>query len=306
MDKREEEIRKLCDGATAGTWRWGVVDRTLGLVEWFKAHISFGSGDCHCVWIEGHPRATPGHSVLAAITGNGPDSEKNAKFIISARDGMRYLLDRLTAAEAALAEANAALSGRTVSCSKCNDLAKELAEEKAKRESMRQTICHYESKADSLARQLEDAQKEIAETKESGMRFASMHGAECAKRQQAEDELSVVKAELTEARERKKEDFCPDCGFQLDSTEKDVRGLADELEKAEAERDALVALLSEVVSCQEGINGHEKCLERLCPAAHESLLKAYRLVDHAKAAPTQDANFPRFTECGKEPTHAKE
>ncbi len=88
---------------------WAVVDQSLDVVQWFKEHLSFGSGDVHCVWVPEHPRTKgehprPDHAVLLAIVGNGPSSEANAKRIVylwnEAAAKISSLQSRLIALEA--------------------------------------------------------------------------------------------------------------------------------------------------------------------------------------------------------------
>ena len=64
----------------------GVIDPSIDPVENFREHISFGSGDIWAVWLPEHPLTAgehprPDHAVLVCITGNGPTSEANARFI---------------------------------------------------------------------------------------------------------------------------------------------------------------------------------------------------------------------------------
>lgn len=66
---------------------WGIVDPALDAVKWFGQHLSFGNGPIHCVRLPDHPNASPEHSVLLAIVGNGPKSEANAKRIVELWNG---------------------------------------------------------------------------------------------------------------------------------------------------------------------------------------------------------------------------
>lgn len=95
------EIRQRAEAATPSPWEVGIVDPEIDPVEWFRQHLSFSeSTDVWCVWCPQHPRADGEHSVLSAITGNGPDSEANAYLIANARRYVITLLDRITELEA--------------------------------------------------------------------------------------------------------------------------------------------------------------------------------------------------------------
>lgn len=95
------EIRQRAEAATPSPWEVGIVDPKIDPVEWFRQHLSFSdSTDVWCVWCPQHPRAGGEHSVLSAITGNGPDSEANAYFIANARRYVIALLDRIAELEA--------------------------------------------------------------------------------------------------------------------------------------------------------------------------------------------------------------
>ena len=52
-------------------------------------------------------------------------------------------------------------------------------------------------------------------------------------------QLAEKGEELREARERKKNQYCPDCGFQMESTERDVNTLAKELAESQAHCEAM-------------------------------------------------------------------
>lgn len=94
------EVRQRAEAATPSPWEVGIVDPEIDPVEWFRQHLSFSeSTDVWCVWCPQHPRADGEHSVLSAITGNGPDSEANAYFIANARRYVITLLDRIAELE---------------------------------------------------------------------------------------------------------------------------------------------------------------------------------------------------------------
>ena len=90
-EKKLSQIETRANAATASPWDIGITDHSLDPVEWFRGHLSFSeSKDVWSVWCPEHPRTKgeyprPDHAVICAVTGNGPDSEKNAEFIAQAR-----------------------------------------------------------------------------------------------------------------------------------------------------------------------------------------------------------------------------
>ncbi len=92
-------IEARCQAATPGPLGLAIVDPTREPGEWFREHLSYGTGDIWCVWCPMHPRTVgeaprPEHAVILAITGNGPQSEANAEFIACAvRDVPRLVAE---------------------------------------------------------------------------------------------------------------------------------------------------------------------------------------------------------------------
>ena len=71
---------------SAGPAEVGIIDPEQDPVEHFRANLALGSGDVWAVWLPEHPKTMgehprPDHAVLVCITGNGPASEANARFI---------------------------------------------------------------------------------------------------------------------------------------------------------------------------------------------------------------------------------
>lgn len=93
---------------------------------------------------------------------------------------------------------------------------------------------------DDLKRALEYEKVETStwrqKYQESVRREVEAHAAGLA---EGEAKLAEVREELAEARERKKDRQCPDCGFQLESNERDINALVKELEEAEAKLAAM-------------------------------------------------------------------
>lgn len=114
-----QAIQERAEKATPGPWEWARFDDSKEPIEWLREMLSYGSGPVHGAWAPGHPltRGThprPEHAVMPAITGNGPTSEANAKFIAAARTDVLALLEHIAALEGALtpsAETKGAYSG---------------------------------------------------------------------------------------------------------------------------------------------------------------------------------------------------
>lgn len=93
-----EEWKGICEAATKGPCEVGIFDPDDDPVERIREHLSYGSGKVFCVWLPQHPKSMPDpegrptHAVLACITGNGPDSEKNAEFYATASTALPLLL----------------------------------------------------------------------------------------------------------------------------------------------------------------------------------------------------------------------
>ena len=78
----EELINKISDGP----YEWAVIPEGQDQMEIVRKHFEFGSGDIHAVWLPSHPKSVigtdrerPEHGVFLCMTGNGPNSENNAK-----------------------------------------------------------------------------------------------------------------------------------------------------------------------------------------------------------------------------------
>lgn len=98
----EVELRKLIDGASAAPYRIGHFDPQDDPVARFAENLSHGSGRCWIVFLPEHPRTVggwderPAHAVTVCITGNGPTSEANARYIAATPPSVvRGLLDRI-------------------------------------------------------------------------------------------------------------------------------------------------------------------------------------------------------------------
>lgn len=105
--ERLEEIRKRAEVATPGPWLWALFDEAKDPLEWIRECLSYGSGPVHLTWCPEHPltkgqHPRPEHAVVPAITGNGPTSEANAKFLAAAREDIPWLLGQINELENAL------------------------------------------------------------------------------------------------------------------------------------------------------------------------------------------------------------
>ena len=178
-------------------------------------------------------------------------------------DGFQELRDRLTASEAALAEANAALSGRTVSCSRCNELAKELANRDIieKLWAIFKTVWHPEKKESELT-------------------------AELAKQIQVSDSLAK-QLEAAQKRIGGLEALLQEAPGLVELSEKLAKQSEDRANKAEAERDALVVALKKIANMDyRGNRSTEMTI-------------AYEALKALKPAPIQDAKvLAREQPCG--------
>lgn len=81
---------------TPGPWAVARWDEAMDPVEQFRSHISYGSGPIWGVWCPQHPltkgdHPNPEHAVMAALTGNGPASEVNARLIAESPDLLKAL-----------------------------------------------------------------------------------------------------------------------------------------------------------------------------------------------------------------------
>lgn len=100
-DTELDEIEARANAATPDPWQIGITDPELDPVELFRQHLALGATtDVWNVWCPEHPRTKgeyprPDHAVIAAITGNGPDSENNARFIAEARTDILKLIAAL-------------------------------------------------------------------------------------------------------------------------------------------------------------------------------------------------------------------
>lgn len=68
-----------------GPARVGIFEAATA-VEKVTEMLGYGTGDVWLVWLPEHPKTVgeypaPEHAVVAAVTGNGPTSEANARFI---------------------------------------------------------------------------------------------------------------------------------------------------------------------------------------------------------------------------------
>ena len=95
-------LRAVAARITPGPYRWGIFEEATSF-EMAAQSLSFGSGDVHLVTLPKHPRSKQGddpmrpeHEVALCMTGNGPDSEPNARALVE-------LLTRLSPLAAALA-----------------------------------------------------------------------------------------------------------------------------------------------------------------------------------------------------------
>lgn len=78
----EDIISKI----SAGPYQWGIIPAGPDQAEIIKAHFDRGSGDVHTIILPSHPDSDigpdpmrPNHAALLCMTGNGPNSEANAK-----------------------------------------------------------------------------------------------------------------------------------------------------------------------------------------------------------------------------------
>ena len=100
-----ELLRDLRAGASRGPADVGIYDPDADPVEVFRANLAHGSGDVWTVWLPEHPatvlgakgRDQPEHAVTAWVTGNGPQSEANARFIAAVFHYQREILDLVDA-----------------------------------------------------------------------------------------------------------------------------------------------------------------------------------------------------------------
>lgn len=104
IEQRISEIDKRCEKATPGPWPFvGGMNHSSGdrcaksheeVVAEFRRLIETGPvGGAWCVAC--FNRDNQDESLLVAITGNGPTSHENAKFIANARDDIPWLLSQL-------------------------------------------------------------------------------------------------------------------------------------------------------------------------------------------------------------------
>lgn len=98
-----KELRRLHEAATPGPGDIGIFETDVA-AERVVANLSHGSGPCWLVWLPDHPltrgtRPAPEHAVTVAITGNGPNSEANARWLAEVYS---HASDILTLAEEAL------------------------------------------------------------------------------------------------------------------------------------------------------------------------------------------------------------
>ena len=110
-DGQRTELRKLAEAATPGRLRWAITEKDTHAEQaaWFEEHLSHtDSTTVHSVGVMDHPNTVvgddeerPKHLVCMATTGNGPNSEANARFIAAASPAnVLLLLAALDAAEA--------------------------------------------------------------------------------------------------------------------------------------------------------------------------------------------------------------
>lgn len=104
------ELRRLAEEATPGRLRWGATDKQSHeeMADYIRDHFE-GHASTRINWVLAmeHPGTVlgadedrPEFAVCVAETGNGPNSENNARFIAAAsRDVILALLDRAEKAE---------------------------------------------------------------------------------------------------------------------------------------------------------------------------------------------------------------
>lgn len=99
-------LRAAYSEATPGPLAWGISPAEDELAR-HADHLSYGAGPSHIVYAPEHPATrigpdpkNPEHVAVVAVTGNGPTSEANAKFIIEATDAMPAILAAIGAATA--------------------------------------------------------------------------------------------------------------------------------------------------------------------------------------------------------------
>lgn len=95
-----DELEQLHRKASPAPWALGIIGPEYDPVEVHRKNLSRGSGNVWLVFLPEHPLATgtreqPDAYVTAAITGNGPTSEVNARFLCAMRDLFPEMLARL-------------------------------------------------------------------------------------------------------------------------------------------------------------------------------------------------------------------
>lgn len=73
-----------------GPYGWAVIPSGEEQMGWIHKHFSFGSGDIHAVWLPNHEGSVigddperPERAVILCVTGNGPKSKDNARFLVA-------------------------------------------------------------------------------------------------------------------------------------------------------------------------------------------------------------------------------